>query len=233
MSLTIDKSTTSKEKPACVVDGYVYYSERSSGDKTSWCCNRNRHGQCKTRLQTINDRVLRITGAHNHEPNASATELMDARTRMKEEAISSTRSTQDIIAGSISSLSVQAIASLPHLINLNKTIPCIRQKAQISIGLPPPLISLLFPLQLTRTLEDKTFLEYDSRPKNKRVVIFSTEKQWKIMKRSSTLFVDGTFSVVPSLFFQLYTIHCEYLGNVSSIVYALLPGRKGFSVNDE
>ncbi|CAM4949605.1 unnamed protein product, partial [Rotaria socialis] len=36
----------------------------------------------------------------------------------------------------------------------------------------------------------------------------------------------GTFSVVPELYFQLYTIHVEYLHHILPTVYVLLPGKK-------
>ena len=44
------------------------------------------------------------------------------------------------------------------------------------------------------------------------------------MERSSDVFVDGTSSVVPRLFFQLYTVHGEYMSSVCQMVYALLSG---------
>ncbi|CAF0907509.1 unnamed protein product [Adineta steineri] len=218
-------TTTSQGNPACIVDGYVYTIEKRSDDKIIWCCNRKRHGQCRGRLHTLGNQVTSKNDTHNHEPNANAIKIMDARAKLSEASKSSNRSTHDIIAGCVGSLSGQAIASLPDLNNLKRTVRLIRQKAQNSIPLPLSLETLSIPSNLTTTTSNKTFLQYDSGLNNKRILIFSTKKQLKILKRSSNIFVDGTFSVVPCLFFQLYTIHCDYLDTVCPVIYALLPGK--------
>ena len=98
--MTYYKTITSNGKPACIVDGYGFTVERTPGDKTTWYCNRKRHGQCKARLYTI--------GTHNQEPNACAAEVIQARVEINEQSKSSNRSTHDIIAGGIASLSTQA-----------------------------------------------------------------------------------------------------------------------------
>ena len=119
---------------------------------------------------------------------------------------------------------MQSIASLPDLHNLKRTVRRIRQKAQNLNALPLSIQTLSIPVDLTKTISSRTFLQYDSEPKNKRILIFSTRKQLKILQRSSSIFVDGTFSVTPALFFQLYTIHCQHLDHIFPVVYALLPG---------
>jgi hypothetical protein len=226
MTMAFHKTTTSRGKPACVVDGYVFTIEKQMDIKTIWCCSRKRHGQCKGRLHTINDQIVHKIDVHNHEPDANAMEVLDVRAKIAEESKSSNRSTHDILATAAGSISGQAIGSLPELQHLKRTIRRIRQKVQSSIPLPSSLKTLTIPSNLTKTTSNKTFLQYDSGPKSKRILIFSTKKQLKILKRSCTVFVDGTFSVVPSLFFQLFTIHCQYLDTVIPVIYALLPGKK-------
>ncbi|CAF1290417.1 unnamed protein product [Didymodactylos carnosus] len=101
--------TTTKGKPVFVENGYVYIVDRSSGDKTIWCCERKRHGYCKSRLQTLNDRVAQTIGIHNHEPRAEAAELMDARTQMSQEAKTSNKVTHDIVAVGVSHITNNVI----------------------------------------------------------------------------------------------------------------------------
>ena len=38
-----------------------------------------------------------------------------------------------------------------------------------------------------------------------------------------TVFMDGTFKVVPSLFRQLYTLHEDFQGHIMPLAYFLLP----------
>ena len=45
------------------------------------------------------------------------------------------------------------------------------------------------------------------------------------LRNASTWMLDGTFKVVPSLFFQLYTIHAIRGSHVFPCVYAFLPNK--------
>ena len=47
-----------------------------------------------------------------------------------------------------------------------------------------------------------------------------------ILSKSNNWFCDGTFKVVPELFFQLYSIHAEFEGLVIPCVYALLSNKE-------
>ena len=39
------------------------------------------------------------------------------------------------------------------------------------------------------------------------IVIFGTENALQHLSEADTFFVDGTFSVCPSIFYQIFTIH--------------------------
>lgn len=41
-----------------------------------------------------------------------------------------------------------------------------------------------------------------------------------------TIYMDGTFRVAPTLFYQLYTIHGRYKKQVIPLMYILLPDKK-------
>ncbi len=40
-------------------------------------------------------------------------------------------------------------------------------------------------------------------------------------------FIDGTFKVVPEIFFQLFVIHALYRDHVLPVLFVLLPGKSG------
>ena len=73
----------------------------------------------------------------------------------------------------------------------------------------------------------ENLIKYDSGPEsdNSGIIIFSTQKNMYYFEKSSDIFLDGKFSIVPSLFFQLYTVH-SFIGNkLQTIIYALLPSK--------
>ena len=73
----------------------------------------------------------------------------------------------------------------------------------------------------------ENILKYDSGPESsdRRIIIFSTERNLNILNSSIEIFVDGTFKVCPTLFFQFYTIHAKFIDKIIPLVYALLPAK--------
>lgn len=68
------------------------------------------------------------------------------------------------------------------------------------------------PVEFQNTLSGERFLLYDSHEDEEyenqygRILIFATKENLRNLFRSSTWFVDGTFSCAPSIFFQLFAI---------------------------
>ena len=55
-----------------------------------------------------------------------------------------------------------------------------------------------------------------------RLMVFGTTQMLSLFRDSNSWFAHGTFKVVPSQFFQLYTLHCEKDGYIISCIYALM-----------
>lgn len=58
-----------------------------------------------------------------------------------------------------------------------------------------------------------------------RILVFATRAGLHLLSQSPDWFADGTFSVVPRLFEQLYSLHAIHHGTVVPCVYALLPNK--------
>ncbi|CAF4471086.1 unnamed protein product, partial [Didymodactylos carnosus] len=158
-------------------------------------------------------------------PSDSAGEVIKARTKMSDASKQTGRTTHDIVADGVSKLSDHAISSLPNLQNLKRTVQRIRQRNQNPLPLPTSRDTIVIDPQYTKTARKRTFLQFDSGPIDRRILIFSTKKQLKILGKAHSIYLDGTFSVVPELYFQLYTIHATYLNHIVPVVYVLLPGK--------
>lgn len=76
---------------------------------------------------------------------------------------------------------------------------------------------------------EEQLLFYDSKENGEdisgRILIFSTKKNLEILSGAKSFFMDGTFSICPQLFHQLYTIHVEYFNEVIPVIYVLLPNK--------
>ncbi|KAG0419915.1 hypothetical protein HPB47_003803 [Ixodes persulcatus] len=81
--------------------------------------------------------------------------------------------------------------------------------------------------------EKQPFLIYDNGPERRdRMLVFASHEQLRALSTSRTWYMDGTFSVCPRLFKQLYVIRCTAGESTVACVYALLPG-KTFSIYEE
>ncbi|CAF4900803.1 unnamed protein product [Rotaria sp. Silwood1] len=217
---------TTKEKPVFEHQGYLYIFNKESSNKIIRCCHNYRHGQCRGRLHTMNDQVIQTQGDHNHQSIHSARALIEVRTKMNNAAKQTTNTTNDIVADSIFKLSDHAVASLPNLQNLKRTVQQICQKHQNSLPLPANCNSLVIDPLFTKTNRNRTFLQFDSGPIDQRLLIFSTKKKFKILENTNYIYLDGTFSVIPELYFQFYSIHVAYLDHILPAAYVVLSGKR-------
>ena len=48
--------------------GFIYNKDRTIGSKTHWECNGRRKFGCKTRLQTVEGKIIYQSVEHNHLP---------------------------------------------------------------------------------------------------------------------------------------------------------------------
>ena len=58
---------------------------------------------------------------------------------------------------------------------------------------------------------------------NIKMIIFATAANLNYLGRSDIWYGDGTFTVCPFLFYQLYTLHAEVHGQIVPLLYSLLP----------
>lgn len=56
--------------PKLILDGYSYFKNNGSPNRTYWLCSRNRYGKCKARIITMNltREVIIKNQEHNHIP---------------------------------------------------------------------------------------------------------------------------------------------------------------------
>ena len=94
---------------------------------------------------------------------------------------------------------------------------------------PQTLEEISIPEDLKLTLEKKPFLLKESMVETKKIMIFSTKSNIRKLAASLYWLWDGTFSVVPHLFYQLWTIH-GYVGlnfnrKCVPLLYVLMSGK--------
>ena len=71
----------------------------------------------------------------------------------------------------------------------------------------------------------ESVLKFDSGTNDDRIIILSTQRSLDYLQGCSDLYGDGTFSVAPPIFDQLYTIYRFINRTLQPLIYAILTGR--------
>ncbi|CAF3585307.1 unnamed protein product [Rotaria socialis] len=217
-AITVIKSIRSKDQ--LFMEGYTYQCNVIRKHEIRWTCKEkhNKKSPCRTAINTTKNSATEQNPiysfassnsvAHNHHPDEDNQVILTFRSRLKEfgEANRSAPPTKlyNILTTDMK-LSDKQMGMLTRSEVLRKTIYNIRLKTA------PPLprdITFDIPSQFRITSADKSFLLYDHlySKNTKRILLFSSEFLIRKMCSSSLLSMDGTFSVVPKMFKQLYII---------------------------
>ncbi|CAI6344403.1 unnamed protein product [Macrosiphum euphorbiae] len=230
----MEKIQSKRDREMLVNDGYMYIFDTFSADKQKkfWRCRQKNN--CLARIHTSIDNLTilkKSENLHTHGSDAAKVETQIAITNIKKRALSTMEQTSCVINECTSSLSQAAKGVLPNNDALKKQIRRKRIVAQFAPPAPLDLISLEIPeMYQTYSPEEgihEQFLLADSGKEINRILIFGRQTGLNILESSKTWFVDGTFSVSPSLFSQVYIILAEDVGGIHPIIYALLPNKKG------
>ena len=116
-------------------------------------------------------------------------------------------------------------SEMPPLNSLTRVIRRVRQNVEAAPALPTNLEELVIPEEYQTLVNGDKFLGYDSGPGLNRKLIFCTKKSLDYLTRGGVLLGDGTFSVVPNLFSQMYTLHGYEEGHSIPCIFALTAHR--------
>ena len=231
----------------------MYLRSKTNKDRVYWDCRLLRNKQCTVRAVTSvprsvnDDGVVLIKGPdkspHTHPPSREETKAEELTQTLKRKAEEHPeQAPSQIMRTELAGVSDGVLSQLPEREALSKTMRRVRRR-----NLPPNPRTLdelrELPAAYQRTLQGERFLLFDSRADDggeedddetvdarDRVIIFATRKNIEILCTSRTWFLDGTFSVSPTIFTQLFTVvglqkragHDSSEGVPLPLVYALL-----------
>ena len=224
MPLTYVKSQRGKDK--LHYDGFTYLFHKTlADDSILWRCEKR--GQCRGSLTTMNEEVVRNHQDHNHAPNQLRREEIEMHNRLKRSAEESQETTQQILTAALATVDDQTVARLPRIDHMRRNIRRQRHAVQEILPQPASAQDMVIPDAYQTTSQGERFLQYDSgRGDPQRMLIYSTNRNLDNLQESRHWFLDGTFKTVPSVFYQLYTIHFERHHQIYPSVYCLLLNKR-------
>ena len=163
--------------------------------------------------------------AHNHNPDVDAIEVATLKATLKERAVVSDVQPARLLAGAL----LNASDAAKDRVKMQTARRGIRRFKQ---GMVPPQsatrrqLDFVGPWRTTGGDDPKPFLRHDSGPNARdRVVVFAKDDSLRVLCRANTWYMNGNFSLAPSVFDQLYIIRAPLGTTCISCVYALLPGK--------
>lgn len=89
--------------------------------------------------------------------------------------------------------------------------------------LPLTLADIVIPSTYTLKKDGSRFLHFNSGVQDPNMfIIFCSPQMVKVLQTPKKWFVNGTFKLVPALFFQVCSVHCEVDRSVLPATYTLL-----------
>ena len=219
-STTISFTKSNRGKPMLVRLGYVYRLKKSTTKVKYWVCQ---SASCTAGIHTDkNDEFIKPTGQHRHLSTPEHVELRDLKINVKNRIQDETVSVPKVYVEELarSNLSSTALTLAPSSVEASEffvlfycgNIFCCIESGlnRVRRKLTPPLpksMNFDIPDSYRQTLNNDRFICADKTTKNKRIIIFATDRQLEMLFESEWIFLDGTFDSCPSQFKQLYTIH--------------------------
>ena len=81
---------------------------------------------------------------------------------------------------------------MPNLQSLYRTVQRTREHEDVVVENAKDLASMVIPDVLRRTVKDEEFLLYDSDNGSKRILMYSTHDNMKILEKCNIWFADGS-----------------------------------------
>ena len=99
-----------------------------------------------------------------------------------------------------------------------------RERSTTRPPLPRSLAEIVLSDDQTRTKDNESFLIANDGT-NYRLLGFCADEALEILCSVDSVFMDGTFKVVPALFHQLHTLHENFEGEIIPSAHFLLPSK--------
>ncbi|CAF1497769.1 unnamed protein product [Adineta ricciae] len=163
------------------------------------------------------DAFMKKPSEHTHAPDPDRVHVMRVKDEIKGRSASSDETTSTILFVALRTIPLNVAAGLPTNDALMQTIRRERQATQLDENGHLPLV-------FHQTDCGKNFVSHE----DDSMVIFTCDKNPSVLKECPHWFMDGTFSICPKSFYQLFTVHGMYSLQIIPLVYVVLIGKNSY-----
>ena len=222
-----------KGKKQLFYKNYLYSVHTQTDNTVNWRCTYYYKTKFFCRVQTNsheNDGIVLGESElnHNHVLEKSELNVIKIKAAVKQQAIETSDKPKNVVDSEVCNVGPSTPFLLPKVKSLNRTIQRERFKMLQAPAIPRNVFELHIPQMFQNTLRGEDFLLSDYNENNTRILIFSTKRNLKVLRKCRQWHGDGTFDTVPKMFQQLYTIHGRYESQRVPIQTKVIPLFYGF-----
>ena len=211
-------------------EGYSYIKQKTiAGDREVWECELRRRRDCKAKLHLLGEVVVDRVNVHTHAGDAARNEMLTVRANMRTRAEQTEETPQQIITEGTRNMTDAASGRMVAVANVRRNIRRNRQNVANPLPVPGNAAEIVLPQEFQVTTRGGQFLRYDNGEGNaERILLFASNEGLECLMGSRYWFADGTFSTIPQVFFQLYTLHALSVGTgrVFPCIFALVTNKR-------
>ena len=217
--------TTERGGEVICFDGMEFIERkdrRGSDGSRTWRCRDYHKNRCPETIKTMNGQVMEGKGNanHSHSGDPFLPKVREVQSLMRSHAAETMESTRSVVSNHLVDLSQDVLQRLPKRASLDDNVRA-KRRASHSVNPNPQSLNFEIPDEYSE------FILHDSGPDdNFRFLILGKKDLLEVLEHSELWLGDGTFDVCPSVFYQLYTIHCKVGNNYPPCVYFLLPNKR-------
>ena len=220
----VDSLFTQREGEVREEGGFHYVMRKDrigkNGERT-WRCRMQRKYGCKASIRTKDGIVQgNEEPVHSHTGDPVKNDVLRVQSLLRTKASSTLDTTRSVLADCLTGVSQDTLQRLPKRPSLDDNI---RAKRRVGNPVEPNPQNLGFEIPE----KYRNVLLHDTGIANpNRILMFGSRELLHVLDDENVWLGDGTFAVVPSVFYQLDTIHAKVGNNYPPIVYFLLPNKE-------
>jgi hypothetical protein len=223
MAMIVKEFRTEKGKVAISFNGYSYRFVRTAVDGAQYwrCLDDTCSGRAMTDALDVQDFLLKTQ--HNHPGDKDLATIRMVRETLRRRAGTELTTMPEIYREEQQRLASNPTAAAQLLTFRSIQSTMYKDRLTTLPALPLTRRAIVIPPAYRVTTTSNRFLLASGPGRSNDFLIFSTDDNLRRLCNSSTLYMDGTFDVVPTaLFTQLYTIHAFVSNTMLPLVYILM-----------
>ncbi|CAK9290191.1 unnamed protein product [Gordionus sp. m RMFG-2023] len=210
-----------KGKPFLFYQDYLYRFHYERRDVVHYRC---RKPGCSAKCKY--DHIYISSGVHEHQPDVGYFELLKTKEVLERTiAQDPTETRMNIYQKTIDIRCLETThiknypEAIPPFISIRGHIDRLLKKYR------PFMPHSIQDIVLTPAYATSSRSQGFHIPTDDKILVFGTTDMLKLLGAATTIYMDGTFYIVPRLYCQLYSIHVMYENVMIPVIYALLPDK--------